>query len=180
LEVQSWAWGKRLRQDKHTAASDEEIREAIEDAFLYDPRVNASNPQLKVENGTVTLSGTVDDLVAKRAAAKDAGNVVGVLRVKNHLRVRPPVPITDQEIEQYVRNSMRLDPYLDNLDLKTAAVNGRVHLWGEVDSSFQRARAEYLAAQVPGVIEVEIHLRVKEGAPEGLTFPDSDDPWWPW
>jgi len=162
LHVESWAREKRLRQDKYTKVSDEAIKDAIEDTFLYDPRVKSSNPQVTVESGTVTLTGRVEDLLAKKAAAENAENVVGVFRVNNHLRVRPPDPLADDEIHQQLRNSLLMDPYLDRFDLDTAVVNGRAHLWGEVDNAFQRTRAERVAAQIPGVIEIENHLSVED------------------
>jgi osmotically-inducible protein OsmY len=161
VEVESWARDKRLREDKYTSVTDEEIREAVEDAFLYDPRVSLLNPEVEVSNGIVTLSGTVEDLWAKQAAAEDARNVVGVFRVKNHLKVRPAIPIEDDEIRQNVENSLLLDPYLDRFEIETAVINGQVYLWGDVESTFQRSRAEYLTAQVPGVIDVQNRLVVQ-------------------
>jgi osmotically-inducible protein OsmY len=45
-----------------------------------------------VRDGEVTLTGTVDARMVKRAAEECCDHVRGVKDVHNHLRVRPPSP----------------------------------------------------------------------------------------
>ena len=75
------------RQQEHALLSDEEIKNAIIDAFSYDPRVSPFNLDISVNIGVVTLSGRVNNLNAKRAAEQDVKNTIGVWGVKNHLKV---------------------------------------------------------------------------------------------
>ncbi len=79
------------RRIAYTLISDEKIRNAIKDAFSYDPRVSPFNLNVSVNIGSVTLTGYVQNLKAKRAAEQDAKNTVGVWHVKNHLKVRPDI-----------------------------------------------------------------------------------------
>jgi osmotically-inducible protein OsmY len=79
---------KMRRVDKPGPKPDDDVRQALEDVFSYDPRISRSDPEIMVNNGIVTLKGRVENLAAKQAAEEDAENTLGVWQVKNHLKVR--------------------------------------------------------------------------------------------
>ena len=159
LDVEWWA-RDRMRRAKYVIKTDGQVRQAVADALLYDPRVLSFNPQVTVENGIVTLSGVVDNLEARRAAAIDARNTVGALSVHNHLRVRPASALTDSEITQKVEQALRRDPIVDHLGIGVTTYDGEVTLMGDVSSWLESRRAEGIASRTPGVIEVENRLDV--------------------
>jgi osmotically-inducible protein OsmY len=66
---------------------DERIREDVNDRLTWHGEVDATNIQVKVENGEVTLEGTVDDRRQKRLAEDLAEDVPGVKDIHNHLRI---------------------------------------------------------------------------------------------
>lgn len=68
--------------------SDERIREDVCDCLTDDPHLDASSVEVKVKNGEVTLSGTVDSRDAKRHAEELIERVSGVKDVQNSLRVQ--------------------------------------------------------------------------------------------
>jgi osmotically-inducible protein OsmY len=155
LEIEFWARDKMRRKNMYASRSDDEIKKAVKDAFLYDPRVFSFKPDVEVRGGTVTLTGTVDNYRAKKAAEQDAENTIGVWRVENHLRVRPRMIGANPELEERIRDAFAEDPYLDRWDVKVSAYSGRVYLSGDVNTSFERDRAEYIAEGVKGVVEIE-------------------------
>ena len=67
--------------------SDERIREDINDRLTYHAFIDASNVNVEVQDGDVTLTGTVDNRFAKRRAEDISENVSGVKNVENRLRV---------------------------------------------------------------------------------------------
>ncbi len=154
LEVEWWMRDRMRRSSTYAARTDEEIEEAVQDAFLYDPRVNAFTPEVTVHQGTVTLNGVVDNLQAKQAAGDDARNVVGVRRVRNHLKVRPETIPPDAELEERVSAVLREDPYLEAWEFDVRAVAGRVYLLGTVDTSWEKNHAGQKAERVKGVVRV--------------------------
>jgi len=160
LDIEWWSRDDMLRTDTWVSASDSEIREAIKDTMRYDPRVYSFSPNVAVNNGVVTLSGTVADLKAKRAAAQDARNTTGVRRVKNYLKVRPSTRVADATIESTVETALRLDPTIERDDVTVMVNDGTANLYGEVDSYYDRIHAEDIAARTLGVTEVENHLDV--------------------
>ena len=68
--------------------SDDRIREDISERLEDHPNIDASNIEVSVSEGVVTLSGTVDDRWVKRQAEDAAHDVRGVKDVNNHIRVQ--------------------------------------------------------------------------------------------
>lgn len=68
--------------------SDERIREDLNCRLTDDPYVDASEIDVAVEKGEVTLTGTVPDRSSKRRAEDIAELVSGVSNVENRLRVK--------------------------------------------------------------------------------------------
>jgi osmotically-inducible protein OsmY len=67
--------------------SDERIKEEISDALYRHPRIDASDIEVDVKDGTVTLRGTVEDRQTKRLAEDLAEDCSGVTNVSNQLMV---------------------------------------------------------------------------------------------
>jgi osmotically-inducible protein OsmY len=68
--------------------NDERIREDVCDELTDDSHLDATHIQVKVENGEVTLTGTVADRQQKRRAEDIAEGARGVSDVRNELRVQ--------------------------------------------------------------------------------------------
>ena len=68
--------------------SDERIREELCDRLMTHPDIDASDIDLSVANGIVTLTGTVEDRHEKRLAEYIAEDGLGVDDVENRLKVR--------------------------------------------------------------------------------------------
>ena len=66
--------------------SDERITEEVNQALADDDDIDASEIEVSVSSGEVTLSGTVPDRMTKRAAEDCAERVSGVTEVQNHVR----------------------------------------------------------------------------------------------
>lgn len=175
LKVQWWARDEMLARDRFADVGDEEIRQAVQDALLFDPRVASFRPEVRVEDGVVTLSGVVDNLKAKRSAAQTAANTRGVWRVKNHLKVRPQEVRTDSEIASEIREDLLMDPYVNRFEVDVSVDDGIARLSGDVDSYFEKWQAGDVAATVQGVSAVRNRLKVDyEPLDYDYTFYDWD------
>lgn len=178
VNVARWARDEDLRKSKYVHRSDAEVEKAVHDAMLLDPRVASFRVQADVLNGVVTLRGTVDNLAAKRAAAQDTRNTVGVWNVVNRLKVRPTGRSGDVAVANRVRDALERDPYVERHELTVHVRNGVASLYGHVDSDFEREQANDVVARTQGVVEVENHLAVQTGL--GLRQYDPYvDPWMP-
>jgi hypothetical protein len=67
--------------------SDPRIHEDVNDRLTDDPMIDATNVEVLVRNGEVTLNGTVASRFAKRRAEDVAESVSGVTHLQNNLRV---------------------------------------------------------------------------------------------
>jgi len=76
------------RGPKGYQRSDDRIREDVCERLTQHPRVDASDIEIQVSGGEVTLSGVVNDRESKRIAEDVAENVSGVKDVHNHIRLQ--------------------------------------------------------------------------------------------
>jgi len=160
LEVQWWAEDEELRKNKYVDKPDEEIEKAIKDASLYDPRVFSFEIKPEVENGWVTLRGTVDNLKARIAAEKLAENTTGVSGVTNRIKVRMDEDPTDAEITANIENSLANNAITEAWQIEVTVNNGIATLSGVVDSYLEKKEAEWVASGVRGVNDVNNILTV--------------------
>jgi len=162
LRVEPWASDDPTRDPYAAPPSDDAIAQAIEDGLLLDPRVVSEDVDVDVEHGVVTLRGSVRFLSAKDAAAQVARDTVGVLRVRNRLRVRPELDLSrmDAEVEERIERAWARDPYVDAFDLTALVADGEATLMGTVANHFDKARAESLAYGVTGVVDVNNDIDV--------------------
>jgi osmotically-inducible protein OsmY len=77
----------RGRGPKGYQRPDERIREDVCERLSYDDYVDASEIEVVVSAGLVTLTGSVDERSAKRRAEDIAESVTGVREVENQIRV---------------------------------------------------------------------------------------------
>lgn len=158
MMIQWWARDRMLR-DKQAIRSDKEIKAAVRDAFVYDPRIFSFNPEVEVNFGTVTLSGVVDNYLAKKAAEQDAKNTVGVLMVQNQLKVRPLDLPTDEQLKKRIEGALTKDPYINRFALNIDTFNGIVYLTGDVNTSFEKSHAESVVQKVKGVTDIVSNIQ---------------------
>ena len=75
------------------APSDAELTGAVQTRFSQDSGLSAKSLNVQAANGTVTLSGAVDNEVQRDAAARQAAAVPGVKQIINNLQVAAPDPV---------------------------------------------------------------------------------------
>jgi osmotically-inducible protein OsmY len=160
VNILFWADDPLKRESKYIVKSDEEINYAIVDAMLYDPRVSTFDIDVEVENGYVTLNGTVDNLKAKRSAEADAANAIGVVGVKNKIKVRPEIDFEDDDIEKNIEKSFEIDPILDENKFEITVTNNKAYLYGHVDNYSEKMHASNVASLILGVADVENNIEV--------------------
>ena len=76
------------RGPKGYRRSDERIREDVSDRLMWNAELDASDIEVRVADGEVTLTGVVEDRGAKRLAEDLVEDVFGVSDVHNQLKIR--------------------------------------------------------------------------------------------
>ncbi|MGX7951091.1 BON domain-containing protein [Tsuneonella sp. HG249] len=105
-EVASWFGdvdAARRREQDHRGKgpanykrTDERVLEDVCDCLTEDRQIDARNIQVTVNEGEVTLDGTVTDRGAKRRAEDIVESISGVGHVQNNLRVQTKTASTDR------------------------------------------------------------------------------------
>lgn len=80
----------RGRGPRNYIRSDERIQEDVSERLADDPFVDASEIEVQVASGEVTLSGFVTRREERRRAEDLVEQVLGVRHVQNNIRVQPP------------------------------------------------------------------------------------------
>jgi osmotically-inducible protein OsmY len=128
-----------------------------------------------VQNGVVTLGGTVYGPPDKDSALSLVANTPGVKDIVDNLDVAPLSPMDDQlrmELARAIYGSAQLQKYaLDPAKpIRITVVHGNVTLSGVVDSKADSDVAAIRANGVPGVFKVMNELQVAapgSGKPPG-------------
>jgi len=116
----------RGRGPKGYTRSDERIKDDVNDRLTDDYALDASEIDVQVNNGEVTLSGTVDSRYEKRRAEDVAESVSGVKNVENRLRVSDYQRSDWNADTQGDYNAERTDPdyYNGQTDDRSRGVGG--------------------------------------------------------
>lgn len=168
LNVEKWARDEAFRQKKYEGMSADEQKQAIMDAFLYDPRVFSADINVSVEGGIATLTGEADNLKAKLAAGETANNIIGIWQLKNEIDVNPSENVTaDSEISESLEEAYQWDAYLNEDMIDVTVYEDTVYLDGAVDNFFEKYLAEDIANRIQGVENVNNQLTVDDDYPIG-------------
>jgi hypothetical protein len=85
------------RGPKGWTRKDDRIMEDVCQYLTDHPAIDASDIEVKVEGGEVTLTGMVDSRMTKRIAEDVADRVSGVRDVHNQLRINPAGPSSESQ-----------------------------------------------------------------------------------
>jgi osmotically-inducible protein OsmY len=147
--------------------TDDELQDWVRDELFWDPKVDSAAVAVSASDGEVTLRGTLGSFRQKREAQKAAERVYGVTSVHNKIEVR----ILDEHGRQHadlrgaVLQAMALDGLIP-MTLDAKADSGSVTLTGTAAWQYQREEAEFVAGNVPGVVDVDNQITLTTPQPK--------------
>lgn len=177
LAVKWWVRHAEPRGDVHALRADEAIEQAIRDAARHDPRVRGFRLEPESTAGMVLLRGAVDNLQARQAAEQVARTTVGVVAVKNYVKVRVK-PIESAALGDAVHRALARNPITERLEIQPSADQGVVTLRGAVDHYFEKVEAQNVAESVRGVVEIDNQLDVRN-TPHAFVYDPYLYPYYP-
>jgi osmotically-inducible protein OsmY len=150
-------------------SSDVELVANVADRLASDGALDPKAIAVSVQDGRVTLRGTVGSLREKRAAKQAAERVFGVVAVHDELEVRlmNAQKRADADLRADVFRALMLDSLVpDTIDVNVR--DGRVTLTGAANWQYQRDEADLVASSIVGALDVRDEIE--------LTHPPSSDP----
>ena len=108
---------------------------------------------VSTSQGIVTLSGSVDNLLAKERAVKIAESIRGVRGVIDRITVTP-VSRPDEDIRKDILAALQQDPATESYQVAVSVQDAVATLTGSVGSYAEKQLAARIAKGVKGVKEV--------------------------
>ena len=136
--------------------SDKDIAAAAIGALKWDYEVPDGNVKVVVNDGWVTLDGTVDWQFQRDAADRCVRYLRGVVGVTNKISIKPSAKWIDVKIK--IEDAFRRNADLDARRISVVTSDGRVTLTGTVRTWSERDAAVSSAWAAPGVTWVEDDL----------------------
>lgn len=138
---------------------DQDIAAAAIHSLRWNTNVPDERIKLKVEDGWITLDGTVDWNYQKNAAKSAVQNLAGVRGVINIINVK--TAIEPYNLKERIKKAFERNAQIDagNVDVKVE--ERKVVLSGHVQSWAEKRQAREAAWSAPGVAEVEGHIEIR-------------------
>jgi osmotically-inducible protein OsmY len=133
--------------------TDDEIKRDVEEELRWDPDLEEADIAVTVKDSVVTLAGFARSYGQRHQAEQDAKRVAGVMGLANDIDVRLPIinRRPDPDIARDAVAALRSE-LSDGADrIRVVAKDGGVTLEGEVESSYQRQRAESALRRIRGL-----------------------------
>ena len=139
--------------------TDTDLAHAAVSALKWNVEVPYTRIQVAVDNGWLTIDGTVDWQFQKSAAETVLRYLRGVKGIINRVEVRQP-KISALEVSQKIKDALRRTASIEANRISVEATGSRVTLRGTVRSWAEREDAERAAWAAPGVAFVDDEIAV--------------------
>ena len=136
---------------------DADIAQAVLNALKWHVWVPQETIKVKVEQGWVTLEGTVNSKFQRTSAEDAVRYLTGVKGVINLTTVNQAA-INTSEVKTKIENALRRGTELWVKNIKIEVIGNKVVLRGSVRSRAERSDVEHAAWAAPGVGQVEDNL----------------------
>lgn len=139
----------------------------IMEKLKFEPYLDETHITLSIkEDGIVILGGKVKSYTEKHLAEEAVEKVEEVKGIANEIRVELDLAYKrdDADIARAALNSLRWTLFIPHETLKVAVEDGHITLSGEVNTHYQKMRAENAVRDLYGVTHVSNNILLKPTA----------------
>jgi osmotically-inducible protein OsmY len=143
--------------------TDANIRVDVENELRWDPSVDEKGILIKVDNGVVSLQGSVPHFSDRWTAEEVTKKVAGVRAIANDIEVKIPKPgeRSDSDIAAAAANAVKWHFVLESSDIQPVVKQGWITLSGHVSHGYQKTVAEGAVRYLLGVKGVFNDIEVR-------------------
>jgi osmotically-inducible protein OsmY len=143
--------------------SDPQLLKDVGEELKYDPSIDSSKIKIGVNDGIVTLTGTVPSYWQKVEAEKAVRRIAGVRGIVNDLTVDilQAFRRDDEDIARAAANALEWHSDLPKT-IQVSVKDGWVTLAGEVEWNYQKEEAERAVRYLSGVKGVSNNIAIKQ------------------
>lgn len=149
-----------IRVPDSYARSDTELAHAVVSALEWHTQVPDDKVTTKVENGWITLGGSLEWKYQKDAAERALRYLTGVKGVSNLIQIKPKT-VSTLDVSRKIKAALHRSVERDAERITVEAADGRVTLKGTVRSLAERLDAESAAWSAPGVTNVDDRIAIQ-------------------
>lgn len=131
-----------------------ELRTTLVNRIFNDPSLEASNIDVGLDSGTVTIKGLVKNHRQRHQAEEVVSELEDVLHVKTQLVVIPTEKVADAVIAQNILEELEKRHKLEISNLLIEVADGMVTLGGTVPDVAAKVYAYVAAVNASGVLNV--------------------------
>jgi osmotically-inducible protein OsmY len=144
--------------------TDEKIKKDVLDELAWQPTIDETQVGVIVDNGVVTLTGTLDSYAKKMAAEKAVKSVKGVKAVAEDIKIEYGNSFrkTDTEIAKSAANVLNENINVPKDKVLVKVDNGGLYLTGELKWDFQKNAAKKAVENIRGVKYVVNNIGIKQ------------------
>ncbi len=151
-----------------------ELQNDVQNAIKWEPLLNAAQIGVAVDDGIVTLTGSVDNYSKKVQAEDAAKSVAGVKAVVEKIEIEYGSwgTTTDADIAKEIISALKWNFEVPNDKIKVKVENGWVTLDGELPWNFQRDAAKNAVSKLNGVKGVSNNIKIKSESEDAIEQKD--------
>jgi osmotically-inducible protein OsmY len=154
----------RLRAEtKEKQITDSGITSVVEKGLKQEKGVVPDDVDVSTSQGIVTLSGSLDNLLAKERAVRIAESIRGVRGVIDQTTVTP-ISRSDDDINKDIAAALKQDPATESYQVAASVQDAVATLTGSVGSHGEKQLAARIAEGIKGVKEVRNNVTVNYSA----------------
>lgn len=141
---------------------DKDLKQHVENALDWEPSVEAKDVGVSVDEGVVTLRGTVPSYAEKLMAERVALRVYGTKAVANDLTVHVASTYqrTDTEIAQAAVSALKWHTVVPDDHVTVTVKDGWISLAGTLDWQYQKDAAARAVRDLTGVKGLTNNIRL--------------------
>ncbi|MBL0742690.1 BON domain-containing protein [Chryseolinea lacunae] len=143
--------------------TNEQLQKDIQTALVWEPLLHATQIDVSVKDGIVTLSGIVDSYSKKTEAELAVKNITGVKAVVDRIDVAfgNEKKVTDAELTRVMMNALKWNGQVPQGHVTLKVEDGWITLTGELPWHYQRVAAEHAVTGLTGVKGISMNITIK-------------------
>lgn len=139
---------------------DAEIERRANTLLRWDPSLDDATLSVSVNDGIITLDGTVDAYWKKSFIEGKIMDIRGIVYIENKLTVVPSKELSDEIIAEDIVSAMDRDTRVDAEDITIKVEDGVVRLSGQVVNWRESRAAVQIATRTAGVVGVDDDIQL--------------------
>lgn len=147
-------------------SSDKELKKTVLQELEFDTAVDANQIGVIVDDGAVTLTGTIDNYVQRYSAIQAVKRVAGVKAVADDINIvlSQLHRRDDSEIAKHIAHVFECNVAIPVDSVKAEVRQGHITLTGKVQTEKTRRNIEKQVAHVAGVTSIDNQISIEQNS----------------